>query len=87
MAPANTAVSAQRVRAAFSFPTGAAALLQRGLPQGGAEVVALEGAATLPGNDGGQAEPQRPKPALPGAGPQPEPPGERGAWRGREGNH
>ena len=37
-----------------------------------AGVVAVEGAATLPGDSRRQAETERPKPALPGAGPQPE---------------
>jgi hypothetical protein len=38
----------------------------------GAEMVALEGAATVPGDEGGPTTPQRPKPVLPGAGTKPE---------------
>jgi hypothetical protein len=41
---------AESVRATLSAPPGGAALLQRGLPEGGAEVVALEGPATIPGD-------------------------------------
>jgi hypothetical protein len=35
-------------------------------------MVAVEGTAALPGEDGGQTETERPKRALPGAGPEPE---------------
>jgi hypothetical protein len=84
---ADAALSAERMRAAFSSPASAPALLQRALPGGGAAMVAVEGAATIPGDGGGQAETEWPKPALPRAGPQPETPRARGSWRGREGNH
>jgi len=84
---ADAALSAERMRAALSPPPGAPALLQRTLPRGGAAMVAVEGAATIQGDEGGQTETQRPKPALPGAGPQPETIGARGCWRAREGNH
>ena len=68
---AGAAVSAEGMRASISSAAVAPALLQRGLPGSGAEVVAVEGAATLPGDGRGQAETERPKPALPGAGAQP----------------
>ena len=68
----DTAVSAQRLRPALSSPAGPPALLQRWLPAGGAEVVAMEGTATIPQNEGRQAATERPKPALSGAGPKPE---------------
>jgi len=84
---AGPAVSAERLRAAFSSAASPAAVLQRGVPPGGAAMVALEGAAGLPGDGDGQAETQRPKPALPGAGPPPETTRNRGSWGGREGNH
>src|SRR5271169_1755872 len=67
---AGAALSAERMRAAFSSATGAPALLQRGLPGGGAAMVGVEGAATLPGDEGRPAETERAKPALPGAGPE-----------------
>ena len=69
---ADAALSAERMRAALSSPAGAPALLQRGLPGGGAEMVAVEGAAKIPGDGGGQAETERAKPALPGARQKPE---------------
>jgi hypothetical protein len=47
-------------------------LFQRGVPAGGAGVVAVEGTAEIPGHDGGQTETERSKPALPGARPQAE---------------
>ena len=84
---ADAPVSPQRLRAAFSSAASAAAVLQRAMPEGGSEVVAVEGAATIPGDNGGQTETARPKPALPGAGPQRETIRARGSWRGREGNH
>ena len=37
-------------------------------------MVAMEGAAGIPGDGGGQTETQRPKPALPGAGQSRKPP-------------
>jgi len=65
---ANTAVSAERVRAGFpSAAAGAPALLQRRLPESGAAMVAMEGAATISGDGGGPTETERAKPALPGA--------------------
>lgn len=66
MSAAEAVLSAERMRAALSSPAGAPALLQRGVPEGCAEVGAVEGATTLPGEGGGQAETQQPKPALPG---------------------
>ena len=51
-------LSAEGMRAAFPSGTTAAALLQSAVPGGGAGVVAVEGAATLP-RDGGAASPPR----------------------------
>jgi len=65
-------LSAQGMRAAFPSAASGATLLQSAMPGGGAGVVAVEGAATLPGDRRRQAEAERPKPALPGAGPPPE---------------
>ena len=76
---AGAAVSAQRMRAAFSPAPRATALLQRTVPGSGAEVVALESAATISIHDGGQAEAKRPESALPGASAEPE----ADAFRGR----
>jgi hypothetical protein len=45
--------------------------LQRGLPEGGEEVVALEGSAAIPGDGCRQGETQRAKPVLPAAGENP----------------
>ena len=52
---ADAALSAERMRAALSSPAGAPALLQRRVPGGGAEMVAVEGAAKIPGDDGRQS--------------------------------
>jgi len=84
---ADTPVSAERVRAALPSPAGVPALLQRRLPEGGAAMVALEGAATIPGDAGGQAETEPPEPVLPGALQKAENTRARGSYRGREGNH
>jgi hypothetical protein len=72
MPAAHAAMSAQRVRAALSSPASTPALLQRALPGGGAEMVAVEGATTISGDGTGQTATKRSEPALPGAGPQPE---------------
>jgi len=53
---AEAALSAEGMRAAFSSPASAPALLQRALPGGGAAMVAVEGAATIPGDKGGPTE-------------------------------
>src|SRR6267143_6061057 len=45
---ADAALSAERVREALPSPAGAPALLQRRVPGSGPEMVAVEGAATLP---------------------------------------
>jgi len=55
------------MRAALSSAAGAPPLLQRGLPGGGTEMVAVEGTAAVPGDDIRQKETERAKPALPGA--------------------
>ena len=71
MPAADAAVSAERVRAAFSSPASAPAVLQPELPAGSPEVVAVEGAAEIPDDGRRQAETQRAKPALPGTGQEP----------------
>jgi hypothetical protein len=52
--------------------------LQLGMPGGGAEVVAMESAAAIPGDRGGSGETQPSKPALPGTSAEPEAPNARG---------
>src|SRR5580658_3796504 len=47
---AEAALSAERLRGALSSAAGAPALLQRGLPGGGAEMVALESPGEIPGD-------------------------------------
>ena len=84
---ADAPVSAERMRTALSSPAGAAALLQSALPGGGAEMVAVEGPAEVPGHHGRQSAAERPKRALPGAGAEPETAGARSSSRGCEGNH
>jgi len=86
--PANPAMPAQRMPAKVSPAAGAATLLRTGVPEGGAEVVALEGAAAIPGDRSGQRKTQRAKSALPRARPKPETSqAGRAARRGGEGNH
>ena len=51
---------------------GTPALLQRTLPGGGAGMVAVEGAATIPGEPCGPTETEQSKPALSGADQEPE---------------
>ena len=53
--PQSPAVLAEGMRAALSSRTRAAALLQRGVPGGGAGVVGVEGPAGVPGHGGGQS--------------------------------
>jgi hypothetical protein len=84
---AEATVPAERVRTAFSSPASAPALLQREVPGGGAEVVAVEGPGEIPCYHGGQTETERSEPALPGADQKPETTGARGSYRSREGNH
>src|ERR1017187_4957191 len=62
---ADETLSAQRVRAALSSPAGTPALLQRGMPGGGAEMVAPESSRKIPGNGGGPTKTERAKPTLP----------------------
>src|SRR6266542_4231003 len=50
-------------------------------------MVAVEVAATISGDDSGQAETQPPEPVLPGANQRAETTGARSSWRPREGNH
>src|ERR1019366_1121312 len=59
------AVPAQGTRAALLAATRA--LLQRRVPEGGAGLVAVEGAGEIPGHSDRQTETQRAKPALSGA--------------------
>ena len=65
-------LSAEGMREALPSAADTAALLRRRVPGCGAEVGPVEGAATLPGDGGGQAETQRSKPPLPGARQKPE---------------
>jgi hypothetical protein len=81
------AVSAQRMRAELSATTGAAALLQRAVPEGGTFVVAVEGAGELPGHGGGQRETQRAKPTIPAARQESKTTDRRSRSGRREGNH
>lgn len=62
--PADPQMSAEGMRTALLSPACATALLQRRMPAGGAAMVAVEGPAELPGDDGGQRKTQRAKPAL-----------------------
>jgi hypothetical protein len=59
-----TVLPAQRVRSTFSSAESEPALLQRGMPEGGAKVVTMEGSAEIPGNEVRQRETDGPKPAL-----------------------
>src|SRR4051794_9941868 len=69
---AGTALSTERVRAAYASAARAPALLQRRVPGESAEVVAVEGAAEVPKDNGWQAETQPSKRALPRARQKPE---------------
>ena len=84
---ANAYLSAERMRAALSSSASAPALLQRALPGGGAEMGAVEGAATIPGDGAGPTETERAKPALSGALQKAENTRSRGSYRPGEGNH
>src|SRR5580700_7169300 len=77
--PAEASLSTKGMRAALSSSASAPALLQRALPGGGAEVVAVEGAATIPSDGAGSAETERAKPTLPGTRQKPETTGARGS--------
>jgi len=61
---ADPALSAERMRTALSSSSGEPTLLQRGVPEGGAAMVALEGAAAIPGDAVWQNQADRPEPAL-----------------------
>src|SRR5580692_1553734 len=65
-------LSAEGMRAALSSSASAPALLQRALPGICAAMVAVEGAATIPGDKGWPTETERARPALPGARQEPE---------------
>jgi hypothetical protein len=69
---ADASLSAEGMRAAISSAAGTPALLQRRLPGVGATLVTVEGAATIPGDEGGPTETERPKPTLSGADQKPE---------------
>ena len=90
---ADAVLPAERVRGALPSAAGAPALLQRRMPESGAEMVALEGAGKIPGDQGLQAATERSKPTLPGAREKPETARGRGRGRGRgssrgcEGHH
>jgi hypothetical protein len=72
------------MRAALSPTASARAVLQRPLPGGGAEMVAMEGPGEIPSHADGQTEAEWTRPALPGARPEPETTRERGRCGGRE---
>ena len=85
---ADAPVFAQRMRAAVSPAAGAAALLQRPMPEGGAGMVALEGPAKIPDHRRRQTETERAKPAVPGESQKPETSRAGRSRSGRrEGNH
>src|ERR1700688_464506 len=65
---ADARLSAEGMRAAFSSPAGAPAVLQPALPGGGAAMVAVESTAALPGEGGGQTETEQPKRCATGSG-------------------
>ena len=83
----HTAVSAERLPAAFSPAPGAPALLQRALPASGTEMVTLEGTAKLPHNGSGKTKAQRTEPPLSRARPTPGSTAGTTGRRTREGNH
>jgi len=58
--------------AALSTPASWTALLWRPVPEGGADLVAVEGPGAIPGHTGGQTATERAKPALPGMRQKPE---------------
>jgi hypothetical protein len=78
---------AERVRGAVPSGAGGPALLQRRVSGSGAGMVALEGAAKIPCDEGLQAAAERSKPPLPGAREKPETGRARRSSRGREGHH
>ena len=85
---ADARLFAEGLWAAFSSGGGAPALLQPGMPASGAAVVAVEGAAELPGDSGGQRKTQWAKPALPRTGQKAETSSAaRGRSGSREGHH
>lgn len=51
-----TVLSPQRLRAAFSSTDGEPALLQRGMPEGGAEMVEMESATAISSDEVRQTE-------------------------------
>jgi hypothetical protein len=81
------AVSAQRMCAALSAATCAAALLRRAVPEGGAGLVAVESPGEIPGYCDRQTATERAKPALSGACQGPKTTGKGSSSRRREGNH
>jgi hypothetical protein len=83
---ADAVLPAEGVRGALPSAAGAPALLQRRMPESGAEMVALEGAGKIPGDQGLQTATERSKPTLPGAREKPETSRARGRSRGREGH-
>jgi hypothetical protein len=52
------------MRTILSSSSGEPTLLQRGVPEGGADMVALEGAAEISGDEVWQSKTDRPKPAV-----------------------
>jgi hypothetical protein len=83
---AGAAVSVERLRAALPSAAGSAALLQPALRRGGETMDAVAGAATIPVHRNGQAEAERPMPALPRTRPHPQAARHGDCRRTREGN-
>src|ERR1700683_3469620 len=73
-----TDLCTQRLREALPPAQGEPALLQRGMPEGGAEMVEMEGAAEISDDEVRQSEADRSKPALPRARQEPQTNGARG---------
>ena len=87
LSAADAALPAERVRATISSAAGVSALLQRGMPGGGAEMVAPESPSEISGNGGGPTKTKRSKPPLSGTRQKPENTRAGSSWRPREGNH
>src|ERR1700685_243253 len=64
---AHAVLPAEGMRTTLSSPAGAPALLQRRMPEGGAEMVAVESPREIPGVGGGPNETERSKAPLAGA--------------------
>src|ERR1700691_5784448 len=71
-------LSAERMRSVLSSAAVDPALLQREVPEGGAEMVEMEGTAEISSDEVRQSEADRSKPALPRARQEPQTSGARG---------